>query len=409
VSLKTKILIFVGLITVVMVVQFFLPDMGQTHTVRMEPGYSIQFELDANPSFHSNNSRFFYLVTRSGVQYRRVSDMSVHWNEAVSFVRPVMVARGDIIAVGEHTGGRSVHVFNSSGHLFSVDFEDPVMSFFVNETGFLSVILQTSSGFRIYVYNQQSHRRGEWLFRQNIIGELTYPISVDVSENGRYIAVAILDVNIWKTTTIQFRYMHESDARAAGVGAYQGLFASEILTDELIYTMRFMSDNRLVVATPTRIVCYQIITRPYLVSIPQEIWRIDLQNELSHIGFDGNRHLVYVTGDRHLGVMNGNPVGSVFVVNMDGAQVGQFNLGRRVTHLSVGHGAIIVGSDRNFHAIDLRGNHLWEHNSLHYAGNMLFIDGTDTILVAGANRAEVNVRRRVRVNDFENVFDTISD
>ncbi|MCL2285478.1 MAG: DUF5711 family protein [Firmicutes bacterium] len=407
-TIKTKLLIFVGLITIVLMVQFLLPFFGQSHVVRMEPGYSIPFDLDANPSFHSNNSRFFYLVTRSGVQYRRVSDMSAHWTESIGFTRAMTVARGDIIAVGEQSGGRSVHVFNPSGLMFTAEFDDPIVSFFVNETGFLSVILQTSFGYRIYVHNQQSIRAGVPLYSQNIADALVFPLAVDVSENGRYIAVAIVDVNVWKTTTIQFRYINDSDARAAGVDVHQGLFAA-VMLEELIYTIRFMADNRLIIATPSEIRCYQIITRPYLVSEPQRAWTINLQNELSHIGFDGNRHLVYVTGDRHLNTLNGSSVGTVYIVNMNGTHVGEFNLGRRATHLSVGHGAVIVGSDRNFHAIDLRGNHLWEHNSLHYTSDMLFIDGTNTVLVVGANRAEVNVRRRVRVNEFENVFDTLSD
>jgi len=404
-STKTKILIFVGLITVVMVVQFFLPDMGQNHIVRMEPtGHSVSYTFDASPSFHSNNSRFFYFVTRDGISFRP-SNGDVRWSYTFSFSQPLMVARGDIVAVGERYGGRRIYVFNSSDELlFRADFDYPVAMFSVNAAGFLSVVLQTSVGYRVYVHNQQSIRAGEYLYRQNIVGELYFPTAVEVSEDGRYIAVAIADLNVRVNTTVHLRYLNERDSRVWGLE--YGLFAFETFADQIVYAVRFMADNRLVMATESQIMGYQIIAREYTVTTKQPIWTIQLQNELSQMAFYGNRHLVYVTGDRHLGATNGSPVGMVQIINTtDGERVGEFNMGRRATHLSVGHGAVLVGSDRNFHAIDLRGNHLWEHNSLHHTGDMIFLDDTDTVLIAGASRAEVNTRQRVRINDFENVFD----
>jgi len=403
-STKTKILIFVGLITIVMVVQFFMPDMGQNHIVRMEPtGHSVSYTFDASPSFHSNDSRFFYFVTRDGISFRP-SNGDVRWSHSFSFNHPTMVARGDFVAVGERYGGRRVYVFDSSDQpLFRADFDYPIAMFSINAAGFLSVVLQTSVGYRIYVHNQQSIRAGEYLYRENIVGDLYFPTAVEVSEDGSYIAVAIADLNVRLDTTVHLRYLNERDARTWDT--VDGLFAFETFAGQIVYTVRFMADNRLVVVTESQIIGYQIIRRDYAVTTQQISWVIDLQNDLSHMAFYGNRHLVYITGDRHLGAVNGSPVGTVHIINADGTPVGEFNMGRRATHLSVGHGAVLVGSDRNFHAIDLRGNHLWEHNSLHYTRDMIFLDDTDTVLIVGASRAEVNTRQRVRINDFENVFD----
>ena len=403
-STKTKILIFVGLITIAMVVQHFLPD-RHNHIIRMEPtGHGVSYNFDASPSFHSNNSRFYYFVTRDGIQYRP-SDGDVRWNHSFSFNQPHMVARGDIVAVGERSGGRRVYVFNSTDELlFRAEFEYPVMMFSVNAAGFLSVVLEMPFGYRIYVHNQLSIRAGEYFYRQNIVDDLHFPVAVEVSEDGRYIAVAIVDLSVRVDTTVQLRYTSLWDAVAWG--AAEGLFASEIFTDQIVHSLRFMADDRLVVATDSQILGYRIIERDYNVTAKEWAWTVNLQNELSEMAFYGNRHLVYVTGNRHLGAINGYPVGTVHIVNTtDGTRAGEFSTGRHATHLSVGNGAVLVGSDRNFHAIDLRGNHLWEHNSLHYTRSMIFLDDTDTVLIAGANRAEVNRRQRVRVTDFEGIFD----
>jgi hypothetical protein len=402
---RTKILIFVAIITIVMVVQFLMPDLGQTHIIRIEPtGHSVSYSFDASPSFHANNSRFFYFVQQGGVTRRASNEEAHRWNISfgINFSHPVTAARGDILAVGEQSGGRVVYVFNADGLLFRADFEYPVLTFSVNEAGMLSVILQTSVGHEIFVHNQQSFRDREPLYNERIVGTLRRPVAVEVSPNGRYIAVAILDVSVSVDTWLEFRYMNEQDSRMWGLTF--GLFGAELFNMQIIYALRFMEDNRLIVATTSQISCHQITSSPYLVSSQQQIWSVDLQNDLTHIGFSGNRHLVYVTGDRHAGATDSSPVGTVHIVNTEGTQVGEFNIGRRVTHLSVSQNAVLVGADRNFHAIDLRGGHLWEHNTLHDTRGIIFLEDTDTILVAGATSAEVHRRRRVRIDDFEDIF-----
>ena len=405
-SWKTKILIFVGIITAVMVVQFFMPGTGQGHTIRMEAtGYGVPYAFDANPSFHSNNSRFYFVVTREGIQYRP-SAGDARWTHSFNLTQPVTVARGDFIAVGEKSGGRRVDVFSANdGFLFRAEFNDPVVMFSINETGILAAVVQYATGrYGIYAHNQQSVRRGEVIYFQRITDDLHFPTAVEVSADGSYIAIAIVDLNVRMDTTVQFRFVNRADARAAGVEEVDGLFASEIFSGQLVYGMRFMANNRFVVATTSQIAGFQLVPQAYAVTQVRPQWTRSLQNELSHIAFYGNRHLVYVTGDMHLGMAEGSPVGTVYMVNADGTETGTFSLGRRATHLSVGHGALLVGSDRNFHAVDMRGNHLWEHNSLHYTRDMIFLDDTDTVLIAAANRADVHARRRVRIDELESLI-----
>lgn len=401
-SAKTKILIFVAIIAVVMVVQFILQDLGQGQNIRMHAtGHSVTYEFDASPSFHSNDSRFFYFATRDGIRFIS-SNGVVDWSETLSLNRPIMVTRGDFVAVGEHSGGRRIYVFNSSGFVYHVDFDHPVVMFSINATGFLAAVVQYSTGYGIYVYNQQSPT--VYLHRNPIHDSLTIPTAVEISEDGRYIVTAILDLNVRLTSTVIFRYFNERDSLAWDLGT-EGLFSSEIFSDQTVKSMRFMENNKLVVVTTSQIACFQIISRDHAVSTQREVWSIDLKNNLSHIAFYGNRYIAYITGDRHPGEADADPVGMVRIRNVNNTEVGYFNLGRRATHLSMGHGAVLVGADRNFHAVNFNGNHIWEHNALHDTRDVLFLDNTDTILIAGLNRAEVHERRRTRNNELENIFD----
>jgi len=397
-SIKNKILIFIAIIAIVMVVQFFMHSRAQDHITRFETtGHGVTYDFDASPSFYSNNSQFFFHATRDSMRSLR-SDATVRWTAPLSLNRPIMVARGDIVAVGEQSGGRRVYVFDNDGLLFRRDFAHPVVSFFVNESGILAVIVQYASGHGIYVFDQGTVAANRAMFSMAIHENLRYPTSVEVSADGRYIAVAILDLNTRLSTTVQFRYINEEDAR----GTVGGLFSSETFYGQIIHTMRFMEGHRLVIATTSQIVCHQITRGNHAVSTQREVWDIQLNNVLSAIEFYNNRYFVFVTGDRHAGAVDASPVGTVYIVNASGDTVGEYSIGRRVTHLSLGHRTVLVGADRNFHAIDFRGQHIWEHNALFDTRTVIFLGNTNTILVAGANRAEIHTRNRIRVNDFGN-------
>ena len=396
-STKTKILIFVGILTVVMVVQYFLPELGQSQVVRIEAtGHIVNYNFDDSPSFHSNNSNLFYTVTRDGITLR-TSDMMVRMSAAFSFSNPVMVARGDIVAVGERSGGRRVYVFDQDGLLFRRDFDDPVLFFTVTETGILTVVLQTSFGHVFYAFTEQSVIRQDdrqHIFGGQVVDFMTQPI-VEMSADGRYAAIAILCAATRLRTTVELRYNNRTVALQWGTE--DGFFASEIFAEQTFVTMRFMADNRLVVVTNNQIVCYAIVESAHSITVKNELWRRPLDNYFTHLEFYGNSHIIYVTGPARVGVVGGSSSGTVYILDLNGDVVGDFSTGRRVTHLSVGHGAVLVGADRNFHAVDFRSGHIWEHNTLHETRAVIFLDNTDTILVAGANNAGVFERRRTRV------------
>ena len=398
----TKVLIFVGIIATVMVIQFLMPSMGQTQHIRLEStGHGVSYDFDASPSFHANSSGDFFFATRDGLQYRSSGGLQ-HWSHSFAFNNPIMVTRGNVVGVGEPRG-RRVYVFGTNGLLFSRDFDQPVMTFSVNNMGFLAVVLQYPNGHhRIQVFNPQQF--SEPLYNRLVVNEeggLWFPTAVEVSDMGRYVVVAMLDLNTMLTTTVEFGYINESDA--AGVNDRFGVFASEILHGQIVSAVRFMAGDRVIVTTTAYILCFQLVVPSHGPTMLQEAWRIELENTIDHIDFYGGRYLIYIVGDRNLGVTDAPAVGTVHIVNMNGHVETPFSLGRRATHLSVGHGAVLVGADRNFHAVTLGGAHLWEHNALFdtRGRQVIFLDNTDTILIGGANRADVHERRRVRMDAFD--------
>jgi hypothetical protein len=321
------------------------------------------------------------------------------WSESFSFNSPHLSARGDFVAVGEDTAarGRSVYVFNESGSLFNVTLENPILTFGINETGFLTVIAQYDRGYGVYVFNQHRTEQSQPYFHWDIYDELVTPTHAEVSADGRYIAIATMDLNLTPRTSIQFRYTSQWDTW----GTDMGLFATEEFPGQFLTALRFMNDNRLIVATTSQIVGFQLGPAH---TVSRRLWEIPLENVKTHIAFYNGTHFAFVTGERlPMITSEGDPVGTVRIYGTNGVQTGTFELGRRATHLRMGHNSVIVGGDRSFHAMNFRGTPLWEHTTLFDTKDVLFLDDTNTIIVAGSIHMEIFERRRLRESDFENI------
>jgi len=358
----------------------------------MSTGHSISFGFDSHPSFHSNDAEFFHFVTRDGVRFMNAAEQ-IRWNEMISINRPIAVSSGDFVAVGE-ANGRIIYVFDQNGLVYRVFFDNPVLSFSVNGTGFLSAIVQYDTGPAVHVYNRYRTTLNPPLFHMTpLLSNLMQPVAVEVSNDGRYLAIAVLDFSAQISTVVQFRVLNLWDAW----GLDGGLFAEETFPGQILTGMNFVEDDRLVVATNRQIRGFHLAeTQPRL----RESWQHDLENEISHLAF-GSGYTAFVTGSPIIGANDPAPAGALRIFNTAGRETVSFAVGRRATHLSMGQNAAIVGADRTFHAVSFGGAHLWDHISMFDTRQVLFLESTDSILVAGANRADSFVRRRIRnQNDY---------
>jgi len=372
-----------------MLVQFIfnLTNVGAEDMRLVNTNQSVSYAVDANPLFHSNDSRLFYFVTRTGIRY--INDRGENrWTEQFNFTRPHMATRGDVVAIGESDRGRNIYVYNSEGLMYYEAFQHPTLGFFINANGYLSTILQLEGGFEVLVVNQL--RSFEHLFRKQIFQAdrpMEMPIATDVSEDGRFIAIAYLDLSRHLTTAVEFWFIDPNEVW----GTDDGLFAQIEFPDETFISVRFMADNHVLLITEGRITLQQVVGNAL-----QEVWTEELHNRLDQLAFYGNNRFAYVSGQALApDGRYADPLGMLNIFDLSG-RTGSFPLGRRATHLTMGHNAVIVGADRHFHAVNSRGTSLWHHNATIDVRDMIFLNDTDTVLIAGANRAYVWRRQRVR-------------
>jgi len=397
-TIFAKILIAVALIGVVILAQFVLwPLLGFVRDREMviaSTGHVLTYAFDSGAEFHSNDSRFFHFATRDGIRFIGSNEVLM-WSESFSFNHPSLSTRGDFVAIGERSGGRNIHVFNSAGPVFSVSLDIPIQTFWINETGFLSVIAEYDHGYIVYVFNQYKSTAEDPFFSWLIFYDLIVPTHADVSSDGRYVAIGVMDLTFNVRQSVQFRYTNQWDAW----GTDRGHFATEDFPGQVITAMQFMEGNRLVVSTTSQIAGFQLGPSP---AASRPIWDIQFENEKDDIAFYGGTHFAFTTGSRlPMATGEGDPVGTLRIYSAsNGAPTGVFEFGRRATHLHMGHNSVIVGGDRNFRAVSLRGVPLWEHTTHFDVRDVLFLDDTNTIMVVGSNRAEIFERRRLREADF---------
>jgi len=341
---------------------------------------SLYYSFDMQVGFHSSGGRNFFYSTRDGIQ-NIATNGERRWQEGFTITRPILTGRGDMVAVGEE-GGRSIYVFNSSGLLYVADLPYPALYYTVNPRGYLSVIMRTDSGYFVQSFNPANPDDYAFSYRAPLNDNLVFPFSIDVSHCGTYIVKALLDLNGLTFSRLTFSLVRRIDSR----GVADGLFAAYDFPGELIAHTRFTACGLLVVVTDQRILGFRTDTQGYL-------WSVPFYNRPDEL-YVGENGFAFVAGEPFLNQPNADNPGLLRMYNFDGDLTGSYDLGRRATHLSMAHNAVLVGTERTFYAISIHGIRLWTYTATQDVQQMLFLENTDIILQAGGTRATVLRRTR---------------
>ncbi len=387
-----KILIAAGLILIAGIIQYILFNVfgfGDGRSLAMtDTGKFVSYGIGSNAQFYSYDDDHFYFCTKDGIEYVS-SDGATEWKEIYSLSNPDMVTAGEMVAVGDSMGG-TVRVFNSEGLLYSVDLDYPLLTFSINRTGILSVILQLDAGYSAHIYNRRNTI--EPLARYEIHDALMHPVSVDVSEDGRFAVIAMLNLNVRLESRVMFYYTNETDAW----GTDNGMVAAQDYPGEFVLDVRFMEDNRALVFTDGQVSCFIPGDN---ISWP-EAWSFPLHNEIGLMAFYGGSHFALTMGDKLLNDPEAAEPGEVFIYDVKGTGLptGQFSLGRKATSLSMGRGCVLVGANHRFYALNKQGERLWDYTATADARSVYFLDDTNTVLMAGGNRANIMRREKERAD-----------
>jgi hypothetical protein len=389
-----KIIIAVGLVLLVVAAQHVFVNMlgwGRNREMRVsETPRGVTYDYNAGAYFYSFNAGAFYFCTQDGMQYV-TSNGDTRWQDTFNFSKPIVAAHGEWLAVGEERGRRII-VYNGAGRAYGVTLDHPVLTFSINSNGHLAVVLQLESGYAVNVYNQRNYIN--FIFSNTIHDPQMIPVSASVSSDGRLVAIVLWDYGMRLSSRVVFYNLSMNNAW----GPAGSLFAAYEF-DQMAYHVRYMEQNKALVFTETHIRCFQ----PGSGNTMDEIWAVELHNKIHLLEFHSGNRFAFTAGERFLNDDKAAEQGDVFIFDMRGEQTGFFRLGRRATHLSMGHNSVVAGFGRSFYVRSHTGAPLWDYIATQHVRQFILLDNTETALMAGGTRAAV--MRRVRVRTTENTAD----
>ena len=359
---------------------FFGGSAAGLKPVSVQAGQDLTYAYDSGASFYSYNSNGFFFCTKDGVKY--LSSKGVQqWEEVINLTSPVLYGKCDFLAVGE-SNGRAVYVFNTLGKTMECSLDAQALNFSVNRNGDLTVILQTSSGYRVETYEPG---KDEAVWYYEIVEPNMYPISADTSPDGKVTAISVLDLSPdahnSMTTQIMFMYTDKSDMLK--LASADGVFAGETLPDQIARV--YFMDNRLLAVSDKYITAYSVGGKDKV----KQDWQLVLANKISQFSAFGEAGFSFITGDPLPGSGRPSEAGILNFYNMDGRRTGKYAFGGGADYLSMNWGGAIVGNGGDFTAVNNRGGVIWQYKSLTGLKQLIFLDNENTALSVGSTSAYI--------------------
>jgi len=383
--LVVSLLVIIAVMVHHLIVSFFGVEAVDMHL--QETDVIIRYNTDMHADFHSYGGNNFFFVTREHMQFKSSTGDDL-WQYPLSLSVPIMASRGETVAVGEERG-RRVYVFNAVERLwYRAEFQYPVIFFSINRSGYLSVILSTDAGYEVRVHSPGYVN--EYLYRNIIPNANRVPIAVDTSEDGRLVAISVLDVgtNVM-TSRVLFSFTRDF---VEAQPFTDGLISIAHFPGEFVFRIHFTECGRALVFTDRQIVTFMPGMQEDLLN---EQWRIPLRNQLGELHIHDNG-FAYVTGVPFLNQRYATPAGVLHMYDFEGEMTGSLEVGRQASpvHLSARDNAVLLGMGRTFYAVQNDGTRLWTYIATLDVHHMIFLENTDTVLLGGINSA--SVRRRTR-------------
>ena len=333
----------------------------------------VEYNMGLDPQFFTNREGIF-LSTREGI-FVYDSDGNLSWELEYVMDRPIFIGEGNFVGLAELMGN-TMHIINRRGLAYTKTFDDPILTFTINSEGFSAVILERGSGYAVYVHDEIGNMLMDIEFQETNI----FPTSIAVSNNGRILAIAFLDINdINISSNVLFAYINQNESS----NYVDGIFGASARQDnQIIGNLQFMDSNQLAVVSSDRITVINT-NRERLLNVE---WYIEFTENVSHVVFPSSGVLAIVYES-----------GTIKFYNSSGRLMGVHEISGGINYISDALGNVIVGTgslNRRFYAINSRGAILWEHMALQDVNQLLFLDQINRVLFASSINAQILERRQ---------------
>ncbi|MDD3571163.1 MAG: DUF5711 family protein [Lachnospiraceae bacterium] len=338
----------------------------------------MKIENGSKTTFVGFGNSYLY-CTKDGVKYFD-GGQNQKWNSTYTMTSPSVVNNGSYTAVAE-AQGRSVKVYSENGELYSVSADGIIMQISVNSIGSTCLILKTDSGYKVQVYDE----KGSLIMERFDEDKGVYPIAVDISTDKKVLAVSYLDTtDIEMVSKVLFFYTGREDTKNTESGDF---FASVEKVGEIVPAIKYMNNGIFIAVGDTNVFTIDISGK--------EIWSDEISNKIEKIAFT-DEYLIMALGEPLPG-KDGAQKGTIRIFGKAGKQNYDYTFSKSVTYLKAYKNGMVIGSNRDFMALNYNGKLLWEHTATQDVKDIILMSSAENVLYVTNNSAEIiNINKGVQ-------------
>lgn len=351
----------------------------------------INYELSSKADFYTNDGNIFF-ATKDGIKLVD-SKGREKWSETYTMLSPAMLGDANVVAIAEKNGN-AVRVYNESGALYNLSFNDPVVTYAVNPLGYTGVITGADSDYELSVCDDA----GQLLFKGNYAADDGIPTAIDISDDGKMFAIAFTDISgINMKSNVLFYYINKSDVQS--VDSSDGMFTSLVREGSVTAKVAFVDRNRCVVVMDDRL---EFVDTS--VGADKGTVEVELGNKIIAACVNGDGSLAVALGEPILNSAVQGEENTVVWYNSLGSKIGECVPEKSVTNLFAGNDITVVAMDRTFEAYKTKGQSMWSYTALQDTVKVLPYDDEVKLIAVTSGKAVV-----AKVGKGNNLIEVIPD
>lgn len=196
----------------------------------------------------------------------------VIWNQTYEMQNPIVRTCQNVVAIGDYNG-RMIYVSNSEEIMGTIDTTMPIRDFCVAQNGVVAAVLDDSNVTGIYLYSVTGE---ELAYFKTTMSKSGYPIAIDISNDGKQVAVSYLKAENGEISTSVGFY----NFSAVGQNYTDNLVGGYGYVGAVVPVVEFMNSESSFAVADNRLMFYQGRQKP------ENIANIMINNEIQSVYYN---------------------------------------------------------------------------------------------------------------------------
>ena len=196
------------------------------------------------------------------------------WNQTYEIQNPIVRTCKNVVAIGDYNG-RSIYVASNEKILGTINTATPIRDFCVAANGIVAAVQDDGTVTSIYIYDTSGNNP---VYFRTTMSKSGYPLGVDISDDGKQVAVSYLKAEAGEISTNIGFY----NFSAVGQNYTDNLVSGYGYQDQIIPVISYMNNDSAFALGDHKLIFYQGSQIPINVA---DIW---INDEIKSVFYDRN-------------------------------------------------------------------------------------------------------------------------